>query len=140
MRISDWSSDVCSSDLSDRGQRLPDPFSRDARTIVADLNEAVAALGNYDIDAGRSLERDRPVTRTPYRVERILHIFADRVARLDIHARRQGLEDIGTDQKFRFLIRLGLGFAFVRHLSSLLHHRKCSPVLDRKSTRLNSIP
>src|SRR3546814_1167774 len=74
------------------------------------------ALGNYDIDAGRSLERDRPVTRTPYRVERILHIFADRVARLDIHARRQGLEDIGTDQKFRFLIRLG----------------------DRKSTRLNS--
>src|SRR3546814_5958192 len=105
MRISDWSSDVCSSDLSDRGQRLPDPFSRDARTIVADLNEAVAALGNYDIDAGRSLERDRPVTRTPYRVERILHIFADRVARLDIHARRQGLEDIGTDQKFRFLIR-----------------------------------
>src|SRR3546814_3509450 len=97
MRISDWSSDVCSSDLpvaigyarepsdsaktglatrglsrrSDRGQRLPDPFSRDARTIVADLNEAVAALGNYDIDAGRSLERDRPVTRTPYRVERI---------------------------------------------------------------------
>src|SRR3546814_8354683 len=113
MRISDWSSDVCSSDLpvaigyarepsdsaktglatrglsrrSDRGQRLPDPFSRDARTIVADLNEAVAALGNYDIDAGRSLERDRPVTRTPYRVERILHIFADRVARLDIHAR-----------------------------------------------------
>src|SRR3546814_11316920 len=86
---------------SDRGQRLPDPFSRDARTMVADLNEAVAALGNYDIDAGRSLERDRPVTRTPYHVERILHIFADRVARLDLHARRQGLGDIGTDQKFR---------------------------------------
>src|SRR3546814_9006530 len=79
------------------------------------------SLGNYDIDAGRSLERDRPVTRTPYRVERILHIFADRVARLDIHARRQGLEDIGTDQKFRFLIRLGLGFAFVRHLRSEEH-------------------
>src|SRR3546814_17015016 len=71
MRISDWSSDVCSSDLC--------------------------------------------------------------VARLDIHARRQGLEDIGTDQKFRFLIRLGLGFAFVRHLSSLLPHRNCSPVLVPQS-------
>src|SRR3546814_6157422 len=96
MRISDWSSDVCSSDLSDRGQRLPDPFSRDARTIVADLNEAVAALGNYDIDAGRSLERDRPVTRTPYRVERILHILADRVALREQHPRLQGVVHIGT--------------------------------------------
>src|SRR3546814_17534100 len=84
---------------SDRGQRLPDPFSRDARTIVADLNEAVAALGNYDIDAGRSLERDRTVTRTPYRVERLLHKFAVHVARPAIHTRPHGPPQKGTNTK-----------------------------------------
>src|SRR3546814_19336339 len=65
MRISDWSADVCSSDLGPRGDlyifvgvRPPDLFERDGLDLLCTVPVpmCVAALGG-DIEAPRSEER-----------------------------------------------------------------------------------
>src|SRR3546814_15813605 len=86
MRISDWSSDVCSSDLapSIRGF-MPDPsILRDmdrAATRIADAVQArenIAIFGDYDVDGATSaalmilLLRDLGVEAVPYIPDRLM--------------------------------------------------------------------
>src|SRR3546814_9021433 len=56
MRISDWSSDVCSSDLADEQQLLPVPFAAAARRGAVGKDEA-ARYQPVDEDAHAIAER-----------------------------------------------------------------------------------
>src|SRR3546814_1521530 len=63
MRISDWSSDVCSSDLSRRlwwGHRIPAWYDDDGRIIVAETEEEAQRQAG----AGVALRRDEDVRDT----------------------------------------------------------------------------
>src|SRR3546814_992439 len=64
MRISDWSSDVCSSDLMDRGRGQPQPLHRLAGRGVIHRVITAAAIFDFAIADRRDLlERSHRVLR-----------------------------------------------------------------------------
>src|SRR3546814_1331213 len=67
MRISDWSSDVCSSDLGARQREVPGPGLGKA---LDDRREVGARVGEHDVDAQRLQPRE---DRAPRRHRRACH-------------------------------------------------------------------
>src|SRR3546814_3042614 len=114
MRISDWSSDVCSSDLGE--------FGNDRGFIIRQhaLDRVLEAFGRRDIDAGVA----RVARQVPWRAG-----FERR--RRDVEAAAPDLHLIIT------VLRRGLGL--VEPGEAAIVALVEPPVLgDRKSTRLNS--
>src|SRR3546814_1293820 len=110
MRISDWSSDVCSSDLDDLVQ------AEGARAFEAVLEKAeplINRLWAHEVAAG---PLDTPEQRAGLK-QRLREI-----------ASQIGHEDV----------RALYGQAFRERLDALFLSRRPSPAADRKSTRLNS--
>src|SRR3546814_11316064 len=62
MRISDWSSDVCSSDLLEQQRDVLDLFTKSARTMLGGWfeSEAVKAAFGFDAVVGNYASPDTP--------------------------------------------------------------------------------
>src|SRR3546814_5002478 len=117
MRISDWSSDVCSSDLGD---------TRIAGAIVD------ALTGLTDVPGGGKFALEREVTNfigsTALEAARNQEAHADAVARHgDIMNRREAVSGVNIDEELAQLILFQNSYGAAARL-----------ITDRKSTRLNS--
>src|SRR3546814_11756543 len=96
MRISDWSSDVCSSDLLDQFSQVADA-SEEAKRILQAAHEARDRMGtqakkDYDeLIAQGKTERDEVQRQTRDRRVRIEQLLKDRS-----DERRDGTESVST--------------------------------------------
>src|SRR3546814_4474115 len=95
MRISDWSSDVCSSDLVDRSVGL------DEVIVAAEFGGAMHrrddSRRHRRADPERIVDRDHPVADT--RVARIAELDIGQVAGLDLEHREVGLGVAADDAR-----------------------------------------
>src|SRR3546814_3508921 len=120
MRISDWSSDVCSSDLAVRAPSLGDPPVRSPR-LLGWPGATIRADGRWPVEA-------RPCDAGAAALERREHDPEDPMP----HATTNGIElyhEVSGRSD-------GPALLLSNSLSSNLH--MWDPQIDRKSTRLNS--
>src|SRR3546814_15239202 len=102
MRISDWSSDVCSSDLPRRGARIRERQPQGEIAALARLARHLDRAAHRLRDLDR-LERTEPETRILRRQEGVEQLVADvralhaapLVTHIDPHAPRSGYRQIG---------------------------------------------
>src|SRR3546814_13668576 len=97
MRISDWSSDVCSSDLERLGGFAADPSRRYPAPIPYAIAETVKGFGFPG--AGINAAHDLPLGGNPSRDEVARHAFNEAARALFVHRseeRRVGKECVST--------------------------------------------
>src|SRR3546814_12104337 len=119
MRISDWSSDVCSSDLVGIGRRLPQKGENDVETLIGMVDEDVLRADRRETVATMFADAFGETRRVSGEFE---------VGAVDIDERRQRREadetaDLGDDR----LMPLNIG---TQHLGDLGGHIDPEPQQD----------
>src|SRR3546814_288342 len=154
MRISDWSSDVCSSDLQQRTRmrmrQIDDPLLRDRMHDLEDLSNRLIRIvsGQMGTAAQMGLRQDSiliarnlgPAELLEYDRRRLKGVVLEEgslTAHVIIVARAMGVPVIGRVSDVRASIREG-DLLLLDAAAGQLHVRPTQAVQDRKSTRLNS--
>src|SRR3546814_5385807 len=124
MRISDWSSDVCSSDLYDMGQKIPDAQYREIRYFIGDVRDVdrlEMAMRRVDYVVHAAALKHVPIAEyNPFECVRTNIDGAENVVKAAIRSGVTKVIALSTDK--------------AAHPINLYGATK----LDRKSTRLNS--
>src|SRR3546814_970626 len=138
MRISDWSSDVCSSDLAivDQPARPPDLRHHAVAGVVAQRAGDTSDLRSFaDVDAGRA-DRDALVA-----IDAVAEGVGILLGLLDAAARLAAPALVGHEKRF-FVHHRGLDARPGTHIDAHLLAQETAKNKgrrgDRKSTRLNS--
>src|SRR3546814_2249880 len=122
MRISDWSSDVCSSDLTRASLQLVTVADQDGRTIRNLVALTLATIGIDDADFTGTRDSDQQAVLVGDGLE-------------VVYARGTGSTRVDTVRRRRARSRAADVEGTHRQLGTRLTDRLCG---DRKSTRLNS--